>query len=201
MREPTIRAARLRDVLVLEPDVARDERGFFVRTLDASTLRAAGLEPSKFVQENQSRSRAGTLRGLHGRTELSEAKLVRCARGSVYDVVVDVRPWSETFGEWESFVLDDEAHRQVYVPAGCLHGFLAVSESADVCYRHDAVHDPAVELAVRWDDDELGIDWPGAGAPLVSARDRDAVRMHDIRDQLEEWYGSQPPEASEATDG
>jgi dTDP-4-dehydrorhamnose 3,5-epimerase len=194
MREPAIRAARLRDVLVVEPDPARDERGFFVRTFDAATFRAAGLDPSSFAQENQSRSRAGTLRGLHGRTELSEAKIVRCARGSVYDVVVDIRPWSETFGDWESFVLDDEAHRQVYVPAGCLHGFLALSEEADVCYRHDAPHDPEVELAVRWDDDELGIDWPDARSPLISARDRDALRMRDIRGELEVWYGSQAPD-------
>jgi dTDP-4-dehydrorhamnose 3,5-epimerase len=190
MREPAIRAARLRDVLVVEPDPARDERGFFVRTFDASALRGSGLDPASFVQENQSRSRGGTLRGLHGRTELSEAKLVRCARGSIYDVVVDIRPWSETFGDWESFVLDDEAHRQVYVPAGCLHGFLALSDEADVCYRHDAPHDREVELAVRWDDEELGIDWPDVGPPLLSARDRDAVRMRDIRAHLEDWYGS-----------
>ena len=187
MAEPRVRPASLRDVLVVEPEPIVDDRGFFVRTLDAATLLAAGIDPAAFVQENQSRSRRGTLRGLHGRAHLSEAKLLRCARGSIFEVVVDLRPWSETFGAWESFTLDDVEHRQVYVPAGCVHGFLALSDEVDVCYHHDAVYDPSLELAIRWDDDDLAIDWPER-APRLSDRDRDAPRLRDVRDQLADWY-------------
>jgi dTDP-4-dehydrorhamnose 3,5-epimerase len=192
MAEPRVRPARLRDVLVVEPEAVRDERGFFVRTMDAGTLRAAGVDPAGFVQENQSRSRVGTLRGLHGRARLNEAKLVRCARGSVFEVVVDLRPWSATFEQWESFVLDDVAYRQVYVPAGCVHGFLALAEEVDVCYKHDAPYDRSVEIAVRWNDDDLAIDWPEP-EPLVSPRDRDAPSLCDVRGHLTDWYGSAAP--------
>ena len=194
MTEPLVSVTALRDVLVVEPAPNADERGFFVRTLDAPTLRAAGVDPARFVQENQSRSRRRTLRGLHGRCRLEEAKLVRCAHGSVYEVVVDLRPWSETFLRWASFVLDDIEHRQVYVPPGCVHGFLVTSEEADVCYKHDAPYEPSVEFTLRWDDDSLGIDWPER-SPLLSARDREAPFLRELRPRLGEWYGTGPPGA------
>jgi dTDP-4-dehydrorhamnose 3,5-epimerase len=197
MGEPRVRPATLRDVLVVEPEPIRDDRGFFVRTLDAATLRAAGVDPTAFVQENQSRSRRGTLRGLHGRSRLEESKLVRCARGSIFEVVVDLRPWSETFGKWESFTLDDEEHREVYVPAGCVHGFLALTDEVDVCYHHDAVYDPTLEIAVRWDDPDLSIAWPER-SPSLSARDRDAPALADVRDRLGDWYGTIVPEPHDA---
>jgi dTDP-4-dehydrorhamnose 3,5-epimerase len=182
--------------MVIEPEPVRDERGFFVRTMDATTLRSAGIEPTAFVQENQSRSRMGTLRGLHGRARLEEAKLVRCARGSVFEVVVDLRPWSETFAQWESFVLDDIGHHQVYVPHGCVHGFLARSSEVDVCYKHDAPYEPTVEIALRWDDDELAIDWPERD-PVLSERDRAAPSLRDLRGRLADWYGTDAPGGSD----
>jgi dTDP-4-dehydrorhamnose 3,5-epimerase len=186
--EPRVEPARLRDVRVVVPSPIRDDRGFFVRTMDAATLRAAGIEPTAFVQENQSRSVRGTLRGLHGRARLEEAKLVRCARGALFEVVVDLRPWSETFEQWESFVLDDVDHRQVYVPAGCVHGYVALSDEVDVCYKHDAAHDPSIEIAVRWDDPDLAIEWPER-SPLLSERDRAAPTLAELRPHLSDWYG------------
>ncbi len=193
--EPRVEKTTIRDVLCVVPEPIRDERGFFVRTMDAASLRAAGVDPSAFVQENQSRSRRGTLRGLHGRARLEEAKLVRCARGSIVEVVVDLRPWSETFEQWERFVLDDVDHHQVYVPAGCVHGYVAMTDEADVCYKHDAVHDPAIEIVVRWDDPDLAIEWPEP-APLLSERDRSAPTLGDLRPHLSSWYGSADPARS-----
>jgi dTDP-4-dehydrorhamnose 3,5-epimerase len=194
MAEPTVATTTLSGVLAVRPAPIRDERGFFVRTMSADVLLAAGLDPSRFVQENQSRSRLGTLRGLHGRRALSEGKLVRCARGRVFEVVVDLRPWSPTFGRWESFVLDDEDHQQVFVPPGCVHGFQALTDQIDICYKHDAYYEPALEIAVRWDDPELAIPWPLAD-PLLSPRDEVAPLLAEVRPLLADWYGSEPPAA------
>jgi dTDP-4-dehydrorhamnose 3,5-epimerase len=123
-----VREAQLPGVRVVEPQSVGDERGFFVRTLDVDVLREAGLEPDDFVQQSQSRSNRHVVRGLHLRAAPGEAKLVRCARGRVFDVVVDLRPWSRAFGRWESFLLDDEQPQQVYVPAGFAHGFQVLSD-------------------------------------------------------------------------
>ena len=177
----------LPDVVVLEPEPVRDERGFFVRTLDADALREAGIDPTAFVQENQSRSGRHVLRGLHLRAAPGEAKLVRCARGQVLDVVVDLRPWSAAFGRWESFLLDDEDHRHLYVPRGFGHGFQVLSDVADICYHHDARYDPAAEAAVAWDDPDIGVPWPHPPAGL-SARDRAAPRLADLLPRLHEWF-------------
>src|SRR3954447_6532336 len=160
MPEPVVSSTALQGVLQVRPEPIVDDRGFFVRTLAADVLLAAGVDPAAFVQENQSRSRYRTLRGLHGRSHLSETKLVRCARGSVFEVVVDLRPWSTTFLRWETFTLDDVRHEQVLVPAGCVHGFQALTPEVDICYKHDAVYAPELEIAVAYDDPELGIDWP-----------------------------------------
>jgi dTDP-4-dehydrorhamnose 3,5-epimerase len=179
-------------VLLIEPSPIADERGFFVRTMSADVLLQAGIDHAGFVQENQSRSRRGTLRGFHMRTALSESKLARCARGSVFEVVVDLRPWSSTFGRWEDFTLDDVAHRQVFVPAGCAHGFQVLSEWADICYKHDAVYAPELEGALAWDDPELAVPWPIAD-PILSDRDRTAPTLAAIRPQLVGWYGAERP--------
>jgi dTDP-4-dehydrorhamnose 3,5-epimerase len=160
--------------------------------MDASALRAGGLDPEAFVQENQSRSRRGTLRGLHCRRELREGKLVRCARGEVFEAVVDLRPWSPTFLVQERLVLDDRDHRQLFVPPGCAHGFLVLSELADICYKHDAVYAPGLEVGIAWDDPELAIPWPMAPETL-SDRDRVLPHLADVRDQLEDWFGAEPP--------
>ena len=117
---------------------------------------------------------------------------MRCARGEVFEVVVDLRPWSPTFGRWESFVLDDRAHRQIWVPPGMVHGFEVLSEAADICYRMDAVHDPSLDITVAWDDPELAIPWP-ITSPILSERDRAAPPLADLRPHLEEWFGAAPP--------
>jgi dTDP-4-dehydrorhamnose 3,5-epimerase len=165
-----VRTTTLDGVLLFVPTPHRDDRGLFTRTFDAVVAGAHGVDGRAFVQDSQSRSWRGVLRGLHGRAGEGEAKLVRCARGAVHDVVVDARPASPTFGCHEAFRLDDVEFRQLYIPPGMLHGFQALSAEADVCYRIDREHDPAEDIAVRYDDPELSIDWP-LPVTIVSARD------------------------------
>lgn len=162
---------RFDGVLLFLPVPHRDERGLFTRTFDTAIARDAGLDPAAFVQDSQSRSHRGVLRGLHGRSGQGEAKLVRCAHGAVHDVLVDVRPGSPTFGTHEVFRLDDTDFAHLYVPAGFLHGFQALTEVADVCYRIDRLHDPAEDIGVRYDDPQLGISWP---LPVSAISPRDA---------------------------
>lgn len=159
-------------VLLFLPVPHRDERGLFTRTFDAAIARDAGLDPAAFVQDSQSRSRRGVLRGMHGRSGRGEAKLVRCAHGAVHDVLVDIRPGSPTFGRHEVFRLDDADFAHLYVPAGFLHGFQALTDVADVCYRIDRPHDPAEDIGVRYDDPQLGISWP---LPVTAISTRDAT--------------------------
>ena len=170
----------------MEPVPIHDERGFFVRTLSAEVLRQAGVDPAGFVQENQSRSRHRTLRGLHFRTDYRERKIVRCARGEVFAVSVDLRPWSPTYCQWEQWELDDRRHLQVVVPAGCAFGFQVTTDWADVCYRHDVQYSPGLDGALAWDDPELAIPWPLEG-PILSARDRSAPTLAQLREQLLTW--------------
>lgn len=170
-------------VLMFVPTAHRDERGLFTRTFDAAVAADAGLDPSSFIQDSQSRSRLGTVRGMHGRSGDGEGKLVRCARGAVFDVVVDARPGSPTFGRSMSVNLNDETFIHLYVPPGFLHGFQAVSEQADVCYRIDRPHDPAEDIAVRWDDVELAIDWP-MPVTSISVRDREAASWTELVERL-----------------
>jgi dTDP-4-dehydrorhamnose 3,5-epimerase len=150
-----------------------DERGFFSRTFDAEVMLAAGIEPAAFVQDSLSRSARGVVRGLHVRRGKGEAKLVRCSYGAVFDVVVDLRPASPTQGNWESFELRDYEQISLYVPAGCAHGFQALTDPADVSYRIDRAHDPAEDVSIAFDDPELAIPWPLAVATM-SQRDRAA---------------------------
>jgi dTDP-4-dehydrorhamnose 3,5-epimerase len=157
-------------VLLFQPQPHRDDRGLFTRTFDVHVARGAGLDPDAFVQDSQSRSRQGVLRGLHGRGGAGEAKLVRCAHGAVHDVLIDARPSSPTFGAHQAFRLDDVDFAHLYVPAGFLHGFQTLTDTADVCYRIDREHDPAEDLAVRYDDPDLKIDWP-LPVTMISARD------------------------------
>lgn len=157
-------------VVVFEPTPIRDSRGFFTRTFDAAIAEQAGIDPTSFKQENQSRSFLGGVRGLHGRLGAGEAKLARCARGAVLDVVLDARPGSPTFGAVETFVLDDIEHRQVFVPGGCLHGYQVLTPAADFCYKSDVFYGPG-EVAVHPLDPELGIPWR---LPLGELSPRDA---------------------------
>lgn len=167
-------------MLLFLPSPHRDERGLFTRTFDTTMARDAGLDPAAFIQDSQSRSHRGVLRGLHGRSGRGESKLVRCAHGAVHDVLVDARPGSATFGAHEAFRLDDSDFAHLYVPAGLLHGLQALTEVADVCYRIDREHDPAEDLGVRYDDPELGIRWP-LPVSTISARDAAAGSFAQLR--------------------
>lgn len=168
-------------VLLFVPTPHHDDRGLFTRTFDSALGAELGLEP--FVQDSQSRSRKGTIRGLHGRSGRGEAKLVRCARGAVHDVLVDARPGSPTFGQHMSVLLDDEKFVSLYVPPGMLHGFQALTDEADVCYRIDRPHDPSEDLSVRYDDPELAIQWP-LPVTAISERDRGAGSWAELRARL-----------------
>ncbi|MET9487444.1 dTDP-4-dehydrorhamnose 3,5-epimerase [Nocardia sp. NPDC006630] len=170
-----IETTELADVLVLTPQPYRDGRGLFTRTFDAeefdSFLQAPGFSAT-FLQDSQSRSYRGVVRGMHGRAGRGEAKLVRCSHGSVHDVLVDIRPNSPTFGQQQAFLLDDTDFRNLFVPAGFLHGFQALSPVADVCYRIDRPHDPAEDIGIAYDDPDLAIAWP---QPVTVVSDRDAA--------------------------
>jgi dTDP-4-dehydrorhamnose 3,5-epimerase len=181
----TITPAHLAGVLVIEPTVHADERGFFVETYRRSELAEAGVE-ADFVQENHSRSGRGTIRGLHFSAQPGQAKLVRAARGRIWDVAVDLRRSSPTFGEHVALELDDVTHRQVYIPAGFAHGFCVLSDVADVCYRVDAYYDATLERGLAWDDPTLGIPWP-ADQPTLSDRDRSNPRLDELPAELTDW--------------
>jgi dTDP-4-dehydrorhamnose 3,5-epimerase len=163
----------IEDLVIFRPTPIRDERGYFSRTLDVQILAEAGIDPTSFKQENQSRSYQGVRRGLHGRSGPGEAKLVRCANGAVLDVVVDARQESETFGKVLTLLLDDQVCTQVYIPRGFLHGFQALTGVTDVVYRIDEFHAPGSDVTVRHDDPDLAIPWP-APAMIMSPRDREA---------------------------
>ncbi|TRW82860.1 dTDP-4-keto-6-deoxy-D-glucose epimerase [Mycolicibacterium sp. 018/SC-01/001] len=174
-----IEPGRLAGVVTFVPQPHHDERGWFTRTFDAEVFdqwcatRGVDSTAARFIQDSQSRSARGVIRGMHGRRAPGEAKLVRCARGAVHDVLVDARPDSPTFGEHEAFLLDDTTCAHLFVPPGMLHGFQALTEWADVCYRIDRAHDPADDLAVSWQDPTLGIEWPMPPSTM-SARDAGA---------------------------
>ena len=174
---------RIAGALTFQPTPHTDERGFFCRTFDADVLRAAGLDPGAFVQHSLSRSVQGVVRGLHLRRGDGEAKLVRCSYGAIFDVIVDLRPGSPTYGNWESFELRDDEQMSLYVPAGCAHGFQALTGPADVAYRIDRPHDPAEDVSIAFDDPELAIPWPLPVA-LMSPRDQAAPPLAAALGQL-----------------
>ena len=159
--------------LLFRPTPHVDERGFFCRTFDADVLQAAGIDPAAFVQHSLSRSVRGVVRGLHVRRGDGEAKLVRCSSGTIYDVVVDLRAASPTYRNWESFEFRDDEQLTLYVPAGCAHGFQALTDIADVSYLIDRRHDPAEDVSIAFDDPELSIAWP-LPVTIMSSRDRQA---------------------------
>jgi dTDP-4-dehydrorhamnose 3,5-epimerase len=167
---------RIAGALLFQPVPQADERGFFSRTFDAEIARGAGIDPDGFAQDSQSRSRRGVVRGMHLRSGRGEAKLVRCSYGAVFDVIVDLRPASPTYRNWERFELRDDTQASLYVPAGCAHGFQALTEPADVCYRIDRAHDPSEDVSIRFDDAELAIPWP-LPVTLMSERDQTAPSL------------------------
>jgi dTDP-4-dehydrorhamnose 3,5-epimerase len=162
--------------LLFRPQPHADERGFFSRTFDAEIMRAAGIDAAVFVQDSISRSARGVIRGLHVRCGKGEAKLVRCSYGAVFDVVADLRPASPTYGNWESFDLRDDEQVSLYVPAGCAHGFQALTDPADVSYRIDRPHDPSEDVSIAFDDPELAIPWP-VPVTVMSRRDKAAPSL------------------------
>ena len=170
-------------VLLVTPEVRGDERGFLVETFRAEAWHELPHGGVRFVQENHSRSVRGTLRGLHFQTDPGQAKLVRCARGKIFDVAVDLRRRSRTFGRWTGNELDDQLHRQLFVPVGFAHGFCVLSETADVVYKLSSYYDPATEAGIAWDDPGIGVDWP-LSEPLLSDRDRTAPRLGEVAGQL-----------------
>ncbi len=182
------RATTLPDALVLAPTVHGDPRGFFQETWRRDVFAALGL-PDDFVQDNHSRSARGVVRGMHLQLGEGVAKLVRCVRGAILDVIVDVRHGSPAYGRWEAFTLDDRDHLMAYIPVGFAHGFCVLSDIADVVYKQTAYYDPAQECAIAYDDPDLAIGWPEHLELLVSDRDRAAPLLREIAVELPFTYG------------
>jgi dTDP-4-dehydrorhamnose 3,5-epimerase len=174
---------RLDGLVLLEPKVHGDARGFFVETFRADVAVEHGI-PTEFVQDNHSRSRRGTLRGIHFQTHPGQGKLVRVARGRVFDVVVDLRRGSPTFGRWEGVELDDEQSRMLWIPVGFGHGFLVLSDVADFVYKCTNYYDGATEAGIRFDDPDVGVEWPAGVELLYSERDATAPTLADVADSL-----------------
>ncbi len=164
-------------VLVLEPEVFADERGFFIETYRADRFRQLGID-ANFVQDNHSRSARGVLRGLHYQEPNGQAKLVRCTRGALYDVAVDIRIGSPHFGQWFAVELTEENKRMMWVPAGFAHGFCALTDDADLVYKCTTFYDPQSDRSILWNDPDLGIAWPIA-SPRLSRKDAAAPRLKD----------------------
>lgn len=172
-------ATKLPEVLILEPKVFGDERGFFYESFNAKAFaQATGLQ-LEFVQDNHSRSQKGVLRGLHYQIENTQGKLVRVTAGEVLDVAVDIRRSSPTFGQWTSVRLSAENNRQLWVPEGFAHGFVVLSDHAEFLYKTTDYYTPSAERCIRWDDPELKIDWQFEGTPTLSAKDQNGKALAD----------------------
>lgn len=174
---------RLRGPLLIEPAVFGDERGFFCETYRRSGFAELGI-PEEMVQDNHSRSRRGVVRGMHFQVGQGAAKLVRCGRGAILDVVVDIRRGSPTFGEWEAFELSDQNMRMVYCPIGFAHGFCTLSDEADVIYKQSNYYSGETDRGIKYDDPDVGIAWPQELKLTPSARDAAAPLLREIADEL-----------------
>jgi dTDP-4-dehydrorhamnose 3,5-epimerase len=164
-------------VLLIEPDVFTDDRGFFMETYHLERFREAGIA-APFVQDNHSRSARGVLRGLHYQEPNPQGKLVRCTRGALFDVAVDIRTGSPTFGRWYGTELSDSNRRQLWIPPGFAHGFCALEDDSDLVYKCTAFYDAASDRVIRWNDPAIAIAWP-VTTPLLSAKDAGAPRLQD----------------------
>ncbi|WP_066552142.1 dTDP-4-dehydrorhamnose 3,5-epimerase [Croceicoccus bisphenolivorans] len=174
-------STRLPEVVIFDPNVFGDERGFFQETWNRRTFADLGYDLD-FVQDNHSRSSRGVLRGLHYQRTRPQGKLVRVVRGSAFDVAVDLRRGSPHFGQWMGVVLSGENHRMLWVPPGFGHGFLSLEDGTDLLYKCTDFYVPEDEAAIRWDDQDIGIEWPLDDIePTVSPKDRDAVRFRDAQ--------------------
>jgi dTDP-4-dehydrorhamnose 3,5-epimerase len=168
------------DVLILEPKVFGDARGFFFESFNQRAFEVATGVNAAFVQDNHSRSTQGVLRGLHYQTQHAQGKLVRVARGAVWDVAVDIRRDSPTFGRWVGVELSEANQHQLWIPPGLAHGFVVLSESADFLYKTTQYYAPEFERSLRWDDPTLSIDWPQAVPPKLSAKDLAGHAWHEL---------------------
>lgn len=166
------------DVKIIQPTVFGDKRGYFMETWSEQHFVEAGLEIN-FIQDNHSHSSQGILRGLHYQIKHSQGKLVRVVTGKVFDVAVDIRQDSSTFGQWVGVVLSDENHQMLWVPPGFAHGFYVMSEQADFLYKCTDIYAPKYERCIKWDDDEIGIEWPLVEnqQPLLSEKDQEGLRL------------------------
>jgi dTDP-4-dehydrorhamnose 3,5-epimerase len=179
-------------LLLIEPRRHGDARGWFAEVWQEALYREAGVaEP--FVQDNVARSAAGVLRGLHGQQPNAQGKLVQVFEGRIFDVAVDARAGSPTFGLWQAAMLDADTGAQFYLPPGLLHGYFVMSDTALIGYKTTDIYAPQHELAVRWDDPDLAIDWPIEGEPVISAKDRAAPRLADLpRGCLTPYFDAHP---------
>lgn len=173
-----VEQTKLEGVLLVTPAVFGDERGFFMETYNRDKAVELGL-PSEFVQDNHSKSSYGVLRGLHFQTPQWQGKLVRTVQGEIFDVAVDVRDGSPTFGEWVGYYLNAENKQQLYVPEGFAHGFCVTSETAEVVYKCTSLYAPEQEGSLLWNDPEIGIEWP-VESPNLSAKDKVGTRLADL---------------------
>lgn len=183
-----IKPAAIPDVLLIEPDVHGDPRGFFMESYHQKKFAAQGLDPV-FVQDNHSRSEKGVLRGLHYQLKKPQGKLVRVVTGEVFDVAVDIRKGSPTFGQWVGEVLSAENHKLLYVPPGFAHGFCVLSESADFLYKCTDFYDPSDEQGIIWNDPQINVTWPGDLFEL-SGKDKLYKTLAEMADCLPEYSPS-----------
>ncbi|MBX5480944.1 MAG: dTDP-4-dehydrorhamnose 3,5-epimerase [Myxococcaceae bacterium] len=182
-----VRPTRIPEVWIVEPKVFGDARGLFLETFQAERYASFGIT-GPFVQDNLSRSVKGTLRGLHFQEPRPQGKLVYVVRGAVLDVAVDIRRGSPTFGQWVAVELSEENHRQLWVPPGFAHGFCVLSDSADFAYKCTDYYQPQFDAGIRWDDPDLGIDWP-VRDPIISEKDSKLPRLKDAP-RLPNWNGN-----------
>ena len=172
-----VTATSIPEVLIIEPKLFGDERGFFYESFNQRAFNEATGLAHNFVQDNHSRSTKGVLRGLHYQVENPQGKLVRVARGSVFDVAVDIRKSSPNFGKWFGVELSEQNHRQLWVPPGFAHGFLVTSDSADFLYKTTDYYAPQFERCIAWDDAAIGVQWPAGLTPQLSAKDSTGSRL------------------------
>jgi len=181
----------IKELILIKPAVYRDERGFFMESYNEKEFRAIGLD-MKFVQDNHSRSKKGVLRGLHFQNPHAQGKLVRVIRGKVFDVAVDLRPDSPTFGKWYGVELSEENNLMMYIPEGFAHGFLVLSDVADFVYKVTDYYCKECDGGIIWNDPEIAIKWPlkeyGIENPILSEKDSKLPLLSEIKDKLE-WWG------------
>ena len=168
---------RLEGLLLIKPQVFHDYRGFFLETFQQSVYEKLGIQ-SPFVQDNHSFSKQGCIRGMHFQSFPGQAKLIRVAVGKIFDVAVDIRPHSPTYGQWEGIILDDQSHQQLFIPVGFAHGFCVLSPEAHVLYKVSQPYNPTFEKGFRWDDPHVNIKWPIKN-PIISERDQQSPFLHE----------------------